>query len=257
MAEIIRMPQQKQPRLYALLWAVMADPSLPPTAKCLFSVLILKHLNRETARCNPSIALVAREIGASRRTVFRAIDDLKAAGWIALVGTKGGASANTNQYVFPHLSNPNAPMTGDKTVTPTGDRNDTPTGDKFVARGVTCDTGRVSDVAHELSIEPSKNYSGASADAHDGDERAPCQMPSDVLDWLRKKLGNDVVASWFAKLTVAEVANSSVDLNAPSKFVATTITSKFDAPLLDAWRSVRSGVERVNVRAAPAAGGAR
>lgn len=165
MADVIRMAprgRKPQPELYGLLWDVMADADLTPTAKCVFSVLILKIRNRETGLCNPSFKTMAASVGLSRRTAFNAIGELKAAGWIEAVGTKGGATSNTNRYIFPKLL---AGDTGEADCTPTGEADCTRRGAKYDTRGEPHCTPGVNRTAHDLSLKPSNNHSGAGARA--------------------------------------------------------------------------------------------
>ena len=70
-------------------------------------------------------------------------------------------------------------------------------------------------------------------------------MPDVVVARLRKRLGDAVCRSWFAKVTVASVADGTITLMAPSPFHATRIISEYEVPLLDAWRAIDPCIERV------------
>jgi hypothetical protein len=70
-------------------------------------------------------------------------------------------------------------------------------------------------------------------------------MPDVVVARLRKRVGDGVYRSWFAKITVAGVADGTVTLMAPSPFHATRIINEYEMPLLDAWRAIDPYIERV------------
>jgi len=64
------------------LEAVRFDRSLLPIDYKVASALA-KHMNSQTGQCNPSDPLLALEVGCSVRTVNRARERLRDAGWIA------------------------------------------------------------------------------------------------------------------------------------------------------------------------------
>lgn len=62
-------------------------------------VLLYRHLNADTGRCDPSITTLAKETGLTTRSVKNAIDDLKSSGWWRI--TREGAlgrGGRTNAY---------------------------------------------------------------------------------------------------------------------------------------------------------------
>ncbi|QDM15433.1 hypothetical protein FNL55_05060 [Tardiphaga sp. vice352] len=70
-------------------------------------------------------------------------------------------------------------------------------------------------------------------------------MPDVIAISLRKRLGDDIFRSWFAKVTVAGVADGTVTLVAPSPFHATKIIIDYEVQLLVAWRAMDASIERV------------
>jgi hypothetical protein len=149
-----------EPIQYAILWAIMADRELISSTKNVATALLLKFRNTETGQCNPSYRKVADIIGMSRDTVMDGVNELEAAGYLTVRGTKGGSARNTNQFEF-HMK----PTGGDPA---TGGEHDTggTDGDRSGVR----DTEGVEQPPHELSIEPSRTKIGDQIEA-DGPDR--------------------------------------------------------------------------------------
>jgi DNA-binding transcriptional ArsR family regulator len=70
---------------------LLANKSISVTARLLFAQL-LDHRNRHTGQCNPRAIVLADELGISRRTVDRALKELRAAEMLTVKRT-GRASA--------------------------------------------------------------------------------------------------------------------------------------------------------------------
>jgi len=85
--------------------AVLADKRISATAKLLLAVLA-DHWNKNTGQCNPHEATLAEEIGVCRRTVIRALAELKTAGLIQVQRTQRG-----NRYEFPKCQNVTSQVT--------------------------------------------------------------------------------------------------------------------------------------------------
>lgn len=83
------------------LKAVTADSDLLPMARLLANVLAQGFSNHETAECNPGVAALMKALGASRRTVFRALADLEAAGWLSRCGGEAPNKAATYAFRYP------------------------------------------------------------------------------------------------------------------------------------------------------------
>jgi len=172
-----------------ILWAIHADTKISSTAKCAATALLLKFYNPGTGRCDPSFTTIGKVIGRSRRSAIKAIDELKAGDdpWLVVESTKGGSQANTNSFRF-------RSRTG--VTSYTGAENDT--GAVIVATGVESCTGPVSDAAHELSIELSKNYEG---ERRTRAKRLPNDFGLDpgTHEWALSRLGSAdaVQASMF------------------------------------------------------------
>ena len=109
---------------FGLLHALLADEALSASAKVVATTLLLKFQNTKSGRCNPSVAAIAAAVGRSRRAVFPSIEELKAAQWLTIKGTRGGGCGSTNQFTFAHPDKkvkPTAPPTGEADSTPTGE----------------------------------------------------------------------------------------------------------------------------------------
>ena len=66
-------------------------------------------------------------------------------------------------------------------------------------------------------------------------------------NYLLRKLGEAIYASWFAKLMIQDQSGSTITLTAPTRFHRTYISQHYDADLLRAWQSFRSDVVAVRV----------
>jgi hypothetical protein len=76
--------------------------------------------NCKTGKCDPGYDTLARELGISRRTLFRAIARLKADGWIAIQRVGGDEHVQFSLFIPPQLGSPNKalPTGGDNMLTP-------------------------------------------------------------------------------------------------------------------------------------------
>jgi hypothetical protein len=68
-------------------------------------VLLYRHINGRTGRCDPSTSTLAEETGLSARTVKSAVDELRNSGWWQI--TRGGGRGRTNSFL-PHLEKVNS-----------------------------------------------------------------------------------------------------------------------------------------------------
>jgi hypothetical protein len=75
----------------------------------LLLVILAEHLNKETRRCDPSVATLAREANTTPRTVARLLAELKAAGEIEI--TTGGGRNHCNSYTIAAAENPDTAVT--------------------------------------------------------------------------------------------------------------------------------------------------
>lgn len=85
---------------YRFLWALMANPELSPSAKCVALVLMFKFRNTRTGQCNPSFAAIGEKIGRQRRVAIDAVKELKDAGWLTVNSSHGGSPTNTSHFLF-------------------------------------------------------------------------------------------------------------------------------------------------------------
>jgi hypothetical protein len=77
----------------------MADESLRPVAKVVAAVLLITFRNNKTLLCNPSYEAIAKHAGCSVRTAKRAINDLRAAGWLYWSGSRADQREYVRQYL--------------------------------------------------------------------------------------------------------------------------------------------------------------
>lgn len=61
-------------------------------------VLLYRHMNGTTGRCNPSIAVLVQETGLSERGLRYALRELEQSGWWQIVGGSGAGRGHTSSY---------------------------------------------------------------------------------------------------------------------------------------------------------------
>lgn len=76
-----------------LLHKIMKDEKLSSGAKVVVVLLLTKFMNRDTRQCNPSVATLCTYTGRKRRTIFDALDELRAAGWLSKNMNSSGRSS--------------------------------------------------------------------------------------------------------------------------------------------------------------------
>ena len=64
---------------------------------------------------------------------------------------------------------------------------------------------------------------------------------------LRAELGEDVFASWFARLEMDSIADGCAKLSVPTRFLKSWIEAHYVDRVLSVYRSEAPGVERVNI----------
>ena len=74
---------------------------LSDAARMVFSVLLLRHHNNKTGKCNPSYETLAKECGKGRQSVIRSVAMLKRKGIIDVKVQPG--RTHTNSFSFPLL----------------------------------------------------------------------------------------------------------------------------------------------------------
>jgi hypothetical protein len=90
---------------FNILTAIQHDDRLSTTARVVASILLLRYWNRRhRGRCNPAMETLAEDVGCARRSVCRAVEELKKLGWLSIIGTRGG-HRQTNQYNFQMAKN--------------------------------------------------------------------------------------------------------------------------------------------------------
>src|SRR5215218_9439081 len=109
------------------------------------------------------------------------------------------------------------------------------------------------------SIKEDRMYRGASgleqashADAGHADDGAPDDAPagetwSRVKRRLRVELGEDVFASWFARLELDAVAEGCARLTVPTRFLKSWIEAHYADRVLATYRAEAPAVERISV----------
>lgn len=75
--------------------ALLLDPSLRPSAKCLLTILYMFRGGRLNGRCYPSERLIAECLGVSTKQVQRLLYALKSRGWVK---TRRRGNGQTNEY---------------------------------------------------------------------------------------------------------------------------------------------------------------
>ena len=81
-----------------VLSAIVRDHRLKPFAVRVATLLIVDYLNRKTGDAWPSHETIAKAIGATKRGVKKALDELVAAGYVEV--TVGGGRRLSNRYRF-------------------------------------------------------------------------------------------------------------------------------------------------------------
>jgi hypothetical protein len=61
-------------------------------------MLLYRHLNGATGRCDPTVEVLVEETGLSRRGVQLAIRDLEQSGWWRIIGSSGAGRGHSNSY---------------------------------------------------------------------------------------------------------------------------------------------------------------
>jgi helix-turn-helix protein len=92
--------RRRSKQKFDLMERMMGDQAVSSSAFRVAVALLHKFHNNLTDRCNPGTPEIARVSGLSTRTVFTAIAELKAAGWIIIQSVGGGSKTCTNRYKF-------------------------------------------------------------------------------------------------------------------------------------------------------------
>jgi helix-turn-helix protein len=128
--------------------AVIATSGLAPITVRV-AVRLGNFFNCTTGQCNPGYARLAKEVGVSKRSVFRAIAELEGGGWIAVDRGDGNRDHN-HQFT---LLMPGERMTA--AVTSTGDRimSPVPTPSRVTKNAGTGDKNRGVRVTHAVTTK--------------------------------------------------------------------------------------------------------
>ena len=68
-----------------------------------------------------------------------------------------------------------------------------------------------------------------------------------VLEVMRKHLGEAVVSSWFSKLRLKGIEGSTLTYHAPTKFIAEWVETHYRLKLIEAWRSVGHPLDEIKI----------
>jgi hypothetical protein len=82
-------------------FSILERRDLSDSARTVFSVLLLRHHNNKTGKCNPSYETLAKECGKGRQSVMRSVAMLKRKGIIDVKVQPG--RTHTNSFRFPLL----------------------------------------------------------------------------------------------------------------------------------------------------------
>jgi len=150
---------------FRLLVAACCDQSLSPAARAVLAQ-ILDHYNSRSGQCTPSLERLARNSGLARRSVVRAVKELREKGWIDRehVTREGGRAFASNHFrpVFERGD------LGTERSLPRDDAVPTP-GDETVPR---VGTKRCAEVGTKRSPEPSKKNQGKGTKSESIDDAA-------------------------------------------------------------------------------------
>ncbi|CAA2108989.1 hypothetical protein MBUL_04482 (plasmid) [Methylobacterium bullatum] len=171
---------------FRLLVAANCDPGLSPAARTVLAQ-ILDHYNAQTGQCTPSFERLAKTTGLARRSVVRAVRELREAGWVDREHT-------TREDTRSHLANTFRPaferVSGDDKV---GTKQSPLGGDETVPR---VGTKRCSEVGTKRSPKPSKKNIGTGTQVSAGQNSA-------FDEWWKlfpKKVGKDAARPVFDRV---------------------------------------------------------
>lgn len=280
MAEVVQLPQKRNggdapsisTEIFAWLNQVKVDRSIPASDFKIAFQLTQKTSSAEFERDRvlvtwQSRALLATEVGVSERTIHNAIKRM--VGSCHIVLEAGHGPGQSNRYVLINNGQRPAPYNRQsednnrQRVAAYNRQSQVDNRQPVAAYTEVADANkRHSGVAKEANsglksgnlLPPNSsdnnfsNSAGADACAReDGAHRAVCgsPIPDPVLNWLRNKLGDGVLVSWFSDAVVISVVRGEVTLSTSTKLKRTKINTIYDADLVDAWRVVVPEVYRV------------
>ena len=150
---------------FRLLVAACCDQSLSPAARAVLAQ-ILDHYNSRTGQCTPSLERLARTSGLARRSVVRAVKELREKGWIDREhATREDGRAFASNHFKPAFERGDL---GTERSPPRDELVPTP-GDETVPR---VGTKRCAEVGTKRSPEPSKKNQGKGTKSESIDDAA-------------------------------------------------------------------------------------
>lgn len=195
-------------------------PNLRPLTKFVLLRLI-DHFNTETGRCDPSVEILARNLGSVPRAITRAISDLRDFGLIAVQYRCG--TGHTNQY-YPNFE---AIQQYNPTYAPIGkchDANDTSTltsvsadPDPLVASSPTRESDKQineqingTDRGIHLERLPSAGGAGQQISGNQGSRPRKAHIDwQGWIDWLGNQIGRGDATLWI--FTAIEKAKEQLE----------------------------------------------
>ncbi|MCJ2125115.1 helix-turn-helix domain-containing protein [Methylobacterium sp. J-077] len=150
---------------FRLLVAACCDQNLSPAARAVLAK-ILDHYNTRTGQCTPSLDRLARTSGLARRSVVRAVKELREKGWIDRDhSTREDTRAFGSNHFRPAFERGDL---GTERSLPRDEVVPTP-GDETVPR---VGTKRCAEVGTKRSPEPSKKNQGKGTKSESIDDAA-------------------------------------------------------------------------------------
>jgi hypothetical protein len=243
---VILIPKQ----LRAEWMDVMAlDARLSHTAFRVAGV-IGSHFNKHSGQAFLTHETIARVMSVSERTVYGAIVELEARGYLIVKRREFGTITRKTAGGDIQVK-----VAGGKgvanTYLPAFERSQVAAtfgGSKLAAR---CDllweersqkaAPKVATGCDPTLTSSSKKNPTPPAEPNFVDDLGPAGA------LLRRRLGDAIFRSWFGKVTVETQTVDLVVLRAPTKFIATRIRQDFEVQLLEAWRAISPAIERIQV----------
>ena len=126
-------------------FSILERRDLSNSARTVFSVLLLRHHNNKTGKCNPSYETLAKECGKGRQSVIRSVAMLKRKGIVAVKVQPGRTHTNSFRFPLLEMLTPRPPFT---------DREKVSSGTSFKARE------KVSSAPEKVSSATRKGITG-------------------------------------------------------------------------------------------------
>jgi hypothetical protein len=213
---------------------------------------IFSLIDFSTGDAWPSGQYLAEKLSRGYRTVKMAVAALKAAGYIEVV--KRGRCNRYRPVFEARQQGQNLPLSeaeqGQNLPLSDADR-----GKKRPEQGQKPPPNRGKKgppISLETSLGLLRGGASGPVGAPDGAAGPPAFDLGIPGVMLRRRLGDDVFASWLGKVAFVSAEGAELVLAAPSKFVADYLKAQFEAAIIEAWRVEHAELQRLRVTVAPA-----